>query len=82
MAISIILLFFLLSSFCFMLMQGYHLFKSTVNPLTFDLNFGYYYLFGYGAPASIIAILFIIIAINHHRIENVVISEYLYVFIF
>lgn len=63
-----------------MLMQGYHLFKSTVNPLTFDLNFGYYYLFGYGAPASIIAILFIIIAINHHRIESVVISEYLYVF--
>ncbi|KAF7491984.1 Latrophilin-like protein LAT-2 [Sarcoptes scabiei] len=76
MSISAVLLFFLLSSFSFMLLQGYHLFKSTINPLVYDWNFIYYLLVGYGTPGLLVLIFFITILANNAKLSNVLISEF------
>lgn len=52
--ISITLVFFLLSSFSFMFLQGYHLLRCTLNPLASDYRFRSYFFLGYGIPAGII----------------------------
>lgn len=74
---SITLSFFLLASFSFMLLQGYHLLKSTSHPLVSDLRRGNYAAFGYGVPASILAAAAIIIWSQNHSLVDVFIGDYL-----
>ncbi|KPM11039.1 hypothetical protein QR98_0096050 [Sarcoptes scabiei] len=53
-----------------MLLQGYHLFKSTINPLVYDWNFIYYLLVGYGTPGLLVLIFFITILANNAKLSN------------
>ena len=74
---SLTLSFFLLASFSFMLLQGYHLLKSTSHPLVSDLRQGNYAVFGYGAPASILAIAVMTIWSRDLSLADVFIGDYL-----
>lgn len=76
-SVSVVLLFFLLSSFCFMLLQGYHLFKSTINPLIRDFRHNCYYLFGYGTPAAIIAISLAVMWYQDRSVIEVFVGDFL-----
>lgn len=63
---SALLLYSLLSSFFWMLMEGYYLYRSLVLCFESDFRVRLLYLFGYGFPLAIIIIAFIIIYIKEN----------------
>lgn len=76
-SISITLVFFLLSSFSFMLLQGYHLLRSTLNPLANDYRFRSYFLLGYGMPMAILITSILIVWCKDHVFLDLFIGDFL-----
>ena len=58
--IAITLHFFLLSTFSWMLMEGFHLYLLIISVFNTSSKLKFYYLFGWGKKASLLMILFIV----------------------
>ncbi len=77
-AISGVLLYTLLASFFWMLLEGYHLYQMSDEVFSFEVNKLQIITFGYGMPFIICVCSFTIIWFTEHQfLDALVGSEYL-----